>query len=68
MSKNIFTFKTCSHKTLILDNASKKTQFIKIFLVSNSTLEELFNDATHLSLRWINISTGQNWLNKKISI
>ena len=43
----------CSHETLNLDNSSKKTKFKKIFLISNSTLDELFNDTTHISLRWI---------------
>ena len=43
----------CSHESLNLDNSSKKTEFKKIFLISNSTLDELFNDTTHISLRWI---------------
>ena len=41
----------CSHKTSILDNSSKKMKFKKIFLILNSTLDEVFNDATHISLR-----------------
>ena len=28
----------------------KKTEFKKIYLVVNSTLDELFNDTTHISL------------------
>ena len=43
----------CSHKTLNLDNYSKITKFRKIFLISNSTLDELFNDTNNISLRWI---------------
>ena len=43
----------CSHETLNLDNSSKKNEIQKIFLISNSTLDELFNDTTHISLRWI---------------
>ena len=41
----------CSHETLGPDNSSKKTKFKKIFLFSNSTLDELFNETTHISLR-----------------
>ena len=39
-------------KTLSLDNASKK-RISKIFFISYSTLEELFNDAIRDSLRWV---------------
>ena len=39
----------------------EKTKF-KNFLVSISTLDELFNDTTHISLR---LYIGQNCLNKK---
>ena len=41
----------CSHENLNLDNSSKKTKLKKIFLILNSTLDELFNDTTHISLR-----------------
>ena len=41
----------CSHKPSILDNSSKKKEIQKIFLILNFTLDELFNDATHISLR-----------------
>ena len=40
----------CSHETLNLDNTSK-TKIKKIFQILNSTPEELFNDAAHISLR-----------------
>ena len=42
---------TCSHNTLILDNSPKNTKLKKIFLILNSTLDDLFNDTTHISLR-----------------
>ena len=38
----------CSHKTSIFDNSSKN-EIQKIFFFSNSTLDELFNDTTHIS-------------------
>ena len=41
----------CPHKISILDISSKKNEIQKIFLVSNSTLDELFNDTTHISLQ-----------------
>ena len=41
----------CSHKNSILDNSSKKNKIQKIFSNLNSTLDELFNDVTHISLR-----------------
>ena len=34
----------CSPEILYLDNSSKKANFEKIFLMSNSTVDELFND------------------------
>ena len=41
----------CSHETFNLDNSSKKNEIQKkMFLISNSTLDELLNDTTHLSL------------------
>ena len=39
----------CSHKTLSLDNSSKKNENQKIFFISNSKLVGLFNDTTHIS-------------------
>ena len=41
----------CSRKTLNRDNSSKKNEIQKIIEISNSTLDELFNDTTHISLR-----------------
>ena len=41
----------CSHETLNLDNSSKKTKSKKNSLISNSMLDELFNDTTHISLQ-----------------
>ena len=42
----------CSHETLNLNNSSKKKgNSKKSFNISNSTLDELFNDTTHISLR-----------------
>ena len=41
----------CSHETLNPDNSSKKSKLKKIFLIPYSTLEGLFNDTTHSSLR-----------------
>ena len=56
----------CPHKTLNLDNSSEKTKFKKIFLIANSTLDELFNDTTHISLRWIYRSAKIVWTKKPI--
>ena len=47
----------CSYETLNLDNSSKK-RIKKILLIPNSTLGELFDDTTHISI-------GQNCLHKK---
>ena len=56
-----------SHKTSILDNSSKKkTKFKSIFLFLNSTLEQLFNDTTHISLRWIYRLVKIDWTKKTI--
>ena len=41
----------CSHETLNLDKSSKKNKLKKILLIPNSTLGELFDDTTHISLR-----------------
>ena len=41
----------CSHEILNLNNSSKKTKFKKLFSISNSTLDELSNDTTHISVR-----------------
>ena len=47
---------TFSHKTSILDKSSKKNELQKnLFLFSNSTLDELFIDTTHISLQCIYI-------------
>ena len=54
---------TCSHKTSILDNSSRK-QNSKKSLVSNSSLDVLFNDTTHISLRWIYRSAKIVWTKK----
>ena len=43
----------CSHEILNLDNSLKKAELMKIFLISNSTLDELFNDTTHISPQWM---------------
>ena len=43
----------CSHKDSILDNSTKIRKFEKIFLIFNPTLEEFFNDTTHISIRRI---------------
>ena len=56
----------CSHKILIFDKSSKKNKIQKIFLILNSTLEELFNDTTHISLRWIYRSAKIDWTKKPI--
>ena len=42
-----------SHKITILDNSSEKANLKKIFLVSNSTLDDLFNGTTHMSLYFL---------------
>ena len=55
---------SCSHKISILNNSSKKTKFRKMSLVSNSTLDELFNDTTHISLRRIYRSAKTVWTKK----
>ena len=53
---------TCSHKILNLDNTSKNAKCKKkIFLILNSTLDEISNDTTHISLRWL----YRNCVNKK---
>ena len=44
----------------------KKTKFKKIFTVSNSTLDELCNDTTPISLRWIYQSAKIYWTKKPI--
>ena len=54
----------CSHKVLNFDNSPKNTKFKKIFVIPNSTLEELFNDATHISLPWIYRSGKIVWTKK----
>ena len=38
-------------ETLNLDNSSKKNEIQKKILILNFTLDELFNDTTHISLR-----------------
>ena len=40
-----------SRKILNLDNSSKNTTFKKLFLISNSLLNQLLNDTTHNSLQ-----------------
>ena len=52
-----------SHKTSMLHN-SRKTKFKKTFLILNSTLEQLFNDTTHISLRWIYRLATIDWTKK----
>ena len=42
----------------------KKTKFKKIFLLLNSTLDQLFNDTTHISLRRIYRSAKIHWTKK----
>ena len=55
----------CSHKTSILDNSSKNKKFKKtVFFIPNSRLDELFNDTTHISLRWIYRSAKIYWTKK----
>ena len=54
----------CSHKNLNLDNSSKITKSRKIFLFLNSMLDEVFNDITHISLRWIYRSAKIDWTKK----
>ena len=39
----------------------KKTEIKKIFLILNSTLDQLFNDTTHISLRRIYRSAKIDW-------
>ena len=56
----------CWHKTLNLYNSSKITKFKKIFLILNSTLDELFNDTIHISLRWIYRPAKIDWTKKPI--
>ena len=43
---------TCSRKALTLDNSSKKKEIKTIFGILNSTLDELVNENTHISLQW----------------
>ena len=45
----------CSHKILNLNNSLRKRNQ-KNFLVPKSTLDELFSDTTHISLRWLHRS------------
>ena len=53
-----------SHETLNLDNSSEKKEIQKKIFISNSTLDELFNDTTHISLAWIYISAKIVWTKK----
>ena len=55
----------CPHKNSTLDISSKKNEIQKN-LVLYSTLDELFNDTTHISLRWIYRSAKIVWIKKPI--
>ena len=44
--------------------SSIKTKIKKIFLILNSTLDQLFNDTTHISLRQIYQSAKIDWTKK----
>ena len=52
------------HKILNIDNSLEKTKNEKIFLFPYSTLDGLFNDIFHNSLRWIYRSVKIDWTKK----
>ena len=52
------------HETSTIDNSLWNTKLKKIFFIPYSTLEVLFNDTTHNSVRWIYRSVKIVWTKK----